>query len=85
MFEPGTRTLITAIIPLEKYFDDDGAPWEPQQLEYNCPCCKVPTYIIVGDSCCAPTDELRHILEYWDGCEAPRLCPVCERTQKIVQ
>src|SRR5438128_9801920 len=71
------QTPITKITPEPPYIDYLGDPWEPMRLEYLCPYCGASTYVIVGDSCCAPCEgEL--ILENWDGAW-PRPCHNCEQ------
>ena len=72
------QTPITRIVPEDPYTDDSGDLWEPMRLEYHCPYCSRPTYVIVGDKCNAPCEgEL--ILENWDGAW-PRPCLNCEQT-----
>jgi hypothetical protein len=77
-----SQTPITRIVPEPAYIDDAGDPWEPQRLEYACPCCGKPTCLIVGDSCCAPY-EGEFILENWDGAW-PRPCRNCEQAALAV-
>lgn len=78
-------TKFNKVIELEPY-SDDGGPWEPIRVEYDCPCCGQPTYINFRDKY---GEGVQEHLE--SGLVPPslltdevRLCAICEKSKKVV-
>jgi len=73
------QVRFTKVIHLEPY-EDEGGHWRPLRIEYLCPCCNWPTYILFNDKYdegvpenlakgLVPPDILRGEVRPCDACE----------------